>query len=60
MLVSSWLGLPPMVLKGPSRSVVPEARSGAEARPLKSPVTMAAVGVVVNVSVEFQMILVPW
>ena len=29
-------------------------------KPLKSPVCMAVVGVLVNVSVEFQMILVPW
>ena len=56
MLVSSWLGLPAMVLKGPIRFVVTPVGD----RPLKSPVSMAAVGVVVNVSVEFQMILVPW
>jgi len=60
MLVSSWLGTPPIVLKGPFRSVVPAAKSIAEARPLKSPASMAAVGVEVFVSVEFQMILVPW
>ena len=56
MLVSSWLGTPLMVLKGPTRFVVTPSAD----RPLKSPVSMAAVGVVVSESVEFQMILVPW